>query len=222
MKNIIFIAPPAAGKGTISDLLVKNYKYKHISTGDLLRDEINSGSEFGQMVDKIISTGQLVSDDIIIKLVMNKIATFKENEAFILDGFPRTLEQAKKLDEILEDNNLNDNLVVYLQADLDLVLQRVLGRIICPKCKRSYNMFNDKFKPLVDNVCDDCGSALEKRADDNEETFKKRFNTFLEHTKDILTYYENKNILMEVNAADKIDDIVNKIILEANKEHIND
>ena len=206
MKNIIFIAPPAAGKGTISDYLVKKYHYLHISTGDLLRDEIASGSEFGQRLDKILKNGSLVDDETVIKLVSNKLATIC-NQPFILDGFPRTLMQAQELDQILKQLNIEENIAVYLKADLDLVLKRVLGRVICPKCKRSYNLDNEKLKPIHENLCDDCGSKLIHRSDDNEETFKVRYQTFMENTKPILDFYQDKGLLTEIDASTDLEEI---------------
>ncbi len=195
MKNIIFIAPPAAGKGTVSDYLVKNYNYEHLSTGDLLREVIKSGSEFGKEIDSIISKGALVSDEIIIKLVEDKLKTLDASKPFILDGFPRTLNQAHKLDEMLVNMNVTNNIAVYLDIELEEALKRVLGRITCPKCKRSYNVNMEKLKPIKGNLCDDCGIELEARSDDNEETFKVRFNTYLDNTSPIIDYYKEKGIL---------------------------
>ncbi|MDE5539605.1 MAG: nucleoside monophosphate kinase [Bacilli bacterium] len=195
MKNIIFIAPPAAGKGTVSDYLVKNYNYEHLSTGDLLREVIKSGSEFGQEIDKIISSGALVSDDIIIKLVSDKLESLDDAKPFILDGFPRTLNQAHKLNEMLISAEVTNNVAIYLDINLEEAMKRVLGRITCPKCKRSYNVNIEKLKPINDNLCDDCGVELESRNDDNEETFKVRFNTYLENTSPIIDYYKAQGIL---------------------------
>ena len=214
MKNIIFIAPPAAGKGTISDYLVKNYHYLHISTGDLLRDEIVSGSKLGQKLDTILKSGSLVDDETVIELVRNKISS-NSDKSFILDGFPRTLAQAKVLDEMLGDLNLQDNLVVYLSVDLDTVLKRVLGRVICPKCKRSYNLNNEKLKPIHEDTCDDCGSKLVKRDDDNEETFKIRYESFVKNTEPILDYYQDKGLLIKLDATMPLEVIYERLEQEA-------
>lgn len=195
MKNIIFIAPPAAGKGTISDYLVKNYNYEHLSTGDLLREVIKSGSDFGKEIESITSSGKLVSDEIIIRLVSDKLKTIPDNRPFILDGFPRTLSQAKSLDEMLISHNITNIMVAYLDIDLEIAMTRVLGRIICPDCQRSYNFKIEELKPKKINVCDDCGVELINRSDDNEETFKVRFDTYLENTSPIINYYKEKGIL---------------------------
>lgn len=215
MKNIIFIAPPAAGKGTVSDYLVKNFNYEHISTGDLLRDEISSGSPLGKELDKIIASGSLVSDEIMLKLMADKLKTLGKNKPFILDGFPRTLNQAQNLNEMLISNNITNNVVIYLNIDLESALKRVLGRVICPKCKRSYNINNIELKPKNNNLCDDCNVALEHRNDDNAETFKVRFQTFLENNTSILNYYQKSGILKNVDATIPLEEIEASVLSEA-------
>ncbi len=217
MRNIIFIAPPAAGKGTVSDYLVKNFNYEHISTGEILREEIKSGSLLGKELDSIISQGKLVSDQYMIKLISDKLKSIKD-KAFILDGFPRTLNQAESLDKMLVSNNITNTIVIYLDVDFDTLLKRVLGRIICPKCKRSYNKFNEELKPLKNNICDDCGVELETRSDDTEETFKVRFDSFLESTEPIVEYYQNKGILKRIDAMVALEEIFDKIKNEAKND----
>lgn len=211
MKNIIFIAPPAAGKGTISDYLVKNYHYEHLSTGDLLRDEVASGSELGKEIDKIISLGNFVSDELIIRLVSSELNKLKD-KLFILDGFPRTLVQAQKLDEMLISLGITNNVAIYLDIDVDTATKRALGRVVCPNCKRSYNIYNTELKPLVDNLCDDCGVLLERRSDDTEETFGTRFLKYLENTSPIVDYYEKQNMLARVCATDDLETIYNNVV----------
>ena len=218
MRNIIFIAPPAAGKGTISDYLVKNYGYEHISTGDLLRDEIASGSEFGKEIEHIIESGSLVDDAIVIQLVEHRLQNKESEQPFILDGFPRTLIQAQELDEMFRKENINNNMAIYLNATLDTVLKRVVGRVICPKCKRSYNLNNEKLKPIRDYVFDDCGGSLIKRSDDNVETLKVRFASFMENTKPVLDFYQNQGILKEIDASLDLDRIYDILINEAKND----
>ena len=217
MKNIIFIAPPAAGKGTISEYLVKMYSYLHISTGDLLRDEIASGTEFGQKLDKILKSGSLVDDEIVIKLVQSRLSSIGA-KPFILDGFPRTLSQAQVLDKILNELNIKNNMVVYLNVDLDTVLKRVMGRVICPKCKKSYNLNNEKLKPIHDGICDDCGVHLIHRDDDNEETFKVRYESFMNNTKPVLDFYQDKGLLKEIDATIPLDTIYEILKNEAKND----
>ena len=210
MKNIIFIAPPAAGKGTQSNMLKEKFGYIHISTGDMLREAINSGSEIGAEVKNIIDKGELVSDDLIIKLVKDKL-TSTDGKPFILDGFPRTLNQAKSLDEILTD----DYIVIYLDLDESEAINRITGRLTC-NCGKSYNVNIDKLKPKVDGICDNCGSILIKRDDDNVESFKVRFKTFLDNTDSILKYYEDKEKLIKIDVNKDVQDIFESILEVAN------
>ena len=210
MKNIIFIAPPAAGKGTQSNMLKEKFGYNHISTGDMLREAINSGSEIGTEVKNIIDKGELVSDVLIIKLVKDKLTSLK-GKPFILDGFPRTLNQAKSLDEILTD----DYIVIYLDLDESEAINRITGRLTC-NCGKSYNVNIDKLKPKVDGICDNCGSILIKRDDDNVESFKVRFKTFLDNTDSILKYYEDKEKLIKIDVNKDVQDIFESILEVAN------
>lgn len=207
MKNIIFIAPPAAGKGTQSEMLKEKYGYIHISTGDMLREATNSGTEFGEMVKNIISAGNLVSDDIMIRLIREKLEEI--GKPFILDGFPRTLAQAEALSLLLEEKN-TDYQAVYLELDEETATKRVLGRLTC-ECGKSYNELIDELKPKNGNVCDSCGKELIKRADDNEESFKKRYEVFIENTKPILDFYQNKNKVSIINASQNVNDIFDAI-----------
>lgn len=210
MKNIIFIAPPAAGKGTQSNMLKEKFGYIHISTGDMLREAINSGSEIGKEVKNIIDKGELVSDDLIIKLVKDKL-TSTDGKPFILDGFPRTLNQAKSLDEILTD----DYIVIYLDLDESEAINRITGRLTC-NCGKSYNVNIEELKPKVDGICDKCGSKLIKRDDDNVESFKVRFKTFLDNTDSILKYYEDKKRLVKIDVNRDVQDIFESILEVAN------
>ena len=152
MKNIIFIAPPAAGKGTVSEYLVKNYGYEHLSTGDLLRDEIKSGSELGNQINELITKGNLVNDELITELVSDKLKNLESGKPFILDGFPRTLPQALSLEEIFKKYNITNNIVIYLNIKEEQALKRVMGRVICSKCKKTYNLNNDNLKPKINDI----------------------------------------------------------------------
>lgn len=218
MRNIIFIAPPAAGKGTVSDYLVKHYHYNHLSTGDLLRSEIASGSEFGKEINEIISKGHLVSDDVIIKLVYEKLKTFRLDEPFILDGFPRTLIQAKKLDEMLVTLGITNMMAVYLNVDYDFALKKTLGRIVCPTCKRSYNLYFEAVKPQVENLCDDCKVELEKRSDDNAQSFQVRFESYMKDANVILDFYRSKKMLHEVVVTTDVDKMIQDVVKEAKND----
>ena len=205
MKNIIFIAPPAAGKGTHSKTLVDKYDYVHISTGDMLREVIASGSTLGLEVKNIIDQGKLVSDELIIKLIQNKLDEIK-GKPFILDGFPRTLNQAISLDELIDDNYE----VIYLDIDKETAIKRIEGRLTC-SCGASYNVNNEAFKPKVEGICDKCGNKLIKRDDDNVESFAVRYDTFLTNTKPLYDYYEEKGKLHVINVNNEASIIFDEI-----------
>ena len=205
MKNIIFIAPPAAGKGTQSQMIKEKYGYVHISTGDLLRAEIASGSELGCEVKNIIDKGNLVSDELMIDIIKSKLTEIK-GKPFILDGFPRTLNQAESLDGILDDNYET----IYLELSREDAVKRIEGRLTC-SCGKSYNMNDEALKPKVAGICDICGKELVKRDDDNAQAFIVRYDNFLNNTKVLVDYYNDKNKLHIVDVNRNINDIFNDI-----------
>ena len=200
MKNIIFIAPPAAGKGTQSKLISTEYNIPHISTGDLLRDEIKSGSEIGKQLQACIDQGALVSDDIIIRLLRTRISKVDCNNGYILDGFPRTKVQAEKYDELLKGLGKDLGIVIYIDIDKEMAIKRACSRITCPKCGRIYNKYSAEMKPKQEGICDDCKVELTQRADDTEETFIKRFDEYMEKTMPLYDYYKNKGVLETISA----------------------
>lgn len=207
MKNIIFIAPPAAGKGTQSELLISKYGYEHISTGDLLRNEIKSGSDLGKELDSMMKSGSLISDEIVNGLLINALSNI--TKPFILDGYPRTISQALKLDEILASLNKSVDVVVYLDVEEELAMKRATGRLSCKSCNRIYHKYFSK--PRVEGICDDCGSSLISRADDTPDTFKIRYDTYMSNTKPLLDFYSNKNILVKVDANKEADETFSEI-----------
>ena len=207
MKNIIFIAPPAAGKGTQSNLLKDKYGYVHISTGDMLREIVSSDSELGKVVKNIIDKGNLVSDDLIFKLLKSKLNSIK-GKPFILDGFPRTLNQALFLDNDLKIDNY---IVIYLDLSKEDAIKRIDGRLTC-SCGKSYNLNDINLKPKIIDICDNCGNVLVKRNDDNLEAFKIRFDVFLNNNKPLIDYYKNKNKVKVVNVNKGVNEIFNEIL----------
>lgn len=209
MKNIIFIAPPASGKGTISDYLVNNFDYNHISTGDLLRGEINKKSEIGLKINDIIKSGQLVSDDIITELLKNNLLKIKGS--FILDGYPRNINQAIKLDEILNEIKVDNLIVINLTVPKDVLKNRITGRISCPNCHAGYNENIPSLMPKQSGICDQCNTTLEKRSDDNAETFEIRYQTYLDETKPVLAYYQDQGIVRSINVDRALNEIFNDI-----------
>lgn len=213
MKNIIFIAPPAAGKGTQSKLVSAEYNIPHISTGDLLRDEINSDSELGNKIIDDMNSGVLVSNDIIVRLLRNRISEVDCNNGYILDGFPRNVEQAKIYQDLLNELRIDVGLVLYLDIDKNLALSRSLSRVICSSCGASYNVNVPELKPKLEGICDKCGHQLKVRDDDKEEVFQTRFDTFIAETKPLIDYYTSLGILRDIKIEenDSTQDIYNKI-----------
>lgn len=198
MKNIILIAPPAAGKGTQATLLKEKHNMVHISTGDLLRHEVASNSEVGLHVKKIMEEGLLVEDNIILNLLEKRLKEKDCDNGYILDGFPRDLEQAKAYDELAHRLNRTIDYAIFLDIDKEEAKKRIIGRISCPSCGAVYNEYFDTFeKP---GYCNDCSTKLEKRSDDNEETFNQRFDTYLEKTRPVVDYYKAKGILYIVDS----------------------
>lgn len=200
MKNIIFLAPPAAGKGTLSEMLVEKYGYGHISTGDLLREEIKNKTEIGMQAESLMKEGKFVSDDVIIELISNRIIKSDCENGYILDGFPRTLNQAEKYDELLSKLGKDLGVVIYINIDKEMAMKRACSRITCPKCGKIYNKYSNEMKPKQDGICDDCGVSLIQRLDDSEETFIKRFDEYVNKTMPLYDYYKNKGVLEVINA----------------------
>lgn len=217
MKNIIFIAPPAAGKGTQSELLCNKYGLLHISTGDLLREESKKDTELGKKIKEKMSTGKLIDDSIIIELLKNKLIEIG-NKSIILDGFPRTVVQAEAYDDMLDELNLDLGYVIVLDVDKELLEKRIVGRVCCPKCGNVYNELIEESKPMQEGLCNNCHTELVKRNDDNSESFKVRYETYLNTTKPLISYYESKGCLYYVDGNSSkhqiFDNIVN--ILENN------
>ncbi len=200
MKSIIFIAPPAAGKGTQSELVGKKYNIPNISTGDLLRDIMKQDNELGRLVKTRLDNGQLVEDEIVLEILKNRISQDDCKNGYILDGFPRTVVQAEKYEEILKDLGKELGYVILLDIDKEIAKKRIVGRLSCPICKSIYNSMFEETMPKELNKCDHCHTELVKRSDDNDETFEERYNQYLAKTAPLIDYYKNKNVLEVVNS----------------------
>ena len=216
MKNIIFVAAPAAGKGTISAKVCTEYNIPHISTGDLLRNEIAASSKIGMEIKSAMARGEFVSDEVITKLLKKRLEAKDCKKVFILEGYPRNISQAKTYDNILKELNYDDGLVVFLDINRELAMKRALSRVVCSKCGLSYNLINKEYTPLKEGICDNCGSSLKTRSDDNEESFINRFDTFMKETYPLLEYYEKKGNLLKI----KVDNITTDDIFDEIKKVI--
>ena len=218
MKNIIFIAPPAAGKGTQSKLVSEEYNIPHISTGDLLRDEVAKKTKLGKLIKDDMEKGNLVPDEIITKLLKKRITKKDCKKGYILDGYPRNLNQAKIYNDLLEELNYDKGVVIFFDIEKEIALKRTLSRITCPNCGASYNLLVEDLKPKKDNICDSCNHELQTRTDDTEEVFINRFDTYINSTKDLIEYYNNLGLLHRIKVEEKPVDV----IFEEVKKVLND
>lgn len=206
--NIILIAPPAGGKGTQSELICSKYNIAHISTGDLLRKEVDNGNT---ELKSIMDAGMLVKDEIIFDLIRKYISSPECANGYLLDGFPRNVSQAIEYDKILKELGKDIGYVIELDIDKDLAAKRIAGRRSCPKCGSTYNIYFDNMKPKNEGICDNCNSPLTSRDDDNEATYVTRYNTYLEKTSPLIDYYKNKGVLSRVDANGTVDETFKNI-----------
>lgn len=212
--NIILIAPPAAGKGTQAKLLSEKYNIPHISTGDLLRDEINKGTELGLNLKETMDKGNLIDDATILNLLKKRLSLSDCNNGYILDGYPRNVSQAEEYEKLLNSLGKEIGKVIFFDIEEKLALQRTVNRIICPNCGTSYNLLVNDLKPKNDGICDRCGSSLKVRSDDTEEVFIKRFETFITKTQALKDFYQEKGNLYIINIDENksVNDIFNEVV----------
>lgn len=193
--NIIMMGAQGTGKGTVAGILKEKLNLPHISTGEIFRKNIQEGTELGKIATKYADEGKLVPDEVTNEMVKNRLAEDDCKNGFILDGYPRNLAQAKELDKILAELNTKVDMVVNLNTPTDEIVERVMARRECPKCKRVYNMILNK--PKNGEICDDCGVELTSRVDDTEEKLKIRLDTFHTQTKPVIDYYREHGVVRD-------------------------
>ena len=195
-KELIFLGPPACGKGTQTAKLSEHLGLPHVDTGSLLRAEIKNETENGKIAKSYIDKGQLVPVSLVANIIKNRLAQEDCKNGYILDGYPRSVEQADLLEEINADidGSVEAQIkAIYFDLNQDILISRIVNRRSCPKCGEIYNI---KFKPTkVEGICDKCGAELTQRKDDNEETAKARFDTYFKETAPLIDYYKNKGML---------------------------
>ncbi len=211
MRNIILIAPQAAGKGTQSALIEEKYKTPHISTGDLLRAARSEETEIGRTIIKCQDEGILVPQEIVSKVLEDRLMEDDCKDGFILDGYPRNLIQANALDEFLSKINHEINYVIYLNVSREEVLKRITGRRMCEKCGANYNINYIEQRPKQEGICDKCGGNLIQRSDDTEESIKTRLDIYYNDTLPLMDIYKDRNILFEVDGTKSVQEVFEDI-----------
>ena len=211
MKNIMFIAPPAAGKGTQAELVVEKYGIPHISTGDILREISKEDSEIGKYVYETLASGKLVKDEITYQLIEDRLKRDDCKNGYIIDGFPRNIEQAYEYDKILKKLGYEVGNVISINIDKKVLEKRITGRRICEDCQTIYNINDETNRPKIESVCDNCGGKLYQRSDDNLESFETRYQTYIDKTEPIIDYYKKQKVLKEVNGDDTVENIFKNI-----------
>jgi len=197
--RLVILGPPGAGKGTLANQVREQFGIAHISTGDIFREEMQSGSELGREVKGYVESGGLVPDQLVTRLIENRLSRPEiPAQGFLLDGFPRTTAQAEDLDKILERKGIPLDFAVLMEAGLPVIIQRLTGRRVCRNCGALYHIQN--MPPREEGICDRCGGELYQRPDDQEETIKKRMDVYHEKTAPIIDFYRNKGKLRSINA----------------------
>ena len=207
--KLIIMGPPGAGKGTQAALIKEAYQIPHISTGDMFREAIKNETPLGKEAKSYIDRGELVPDSVTIGLVKERLSKDDCKVGFLLDGFPRTIPQAEALDEILKELNIVLDAVINIEADDSILIDRIVGRRVCPNCKAGYHVKN--LQPKVEGICDICGEKLVQRKDDTEETVKNRLDVYAKQTKPLLEFYENLGLVKSIEGIGDIDVIFNNI-----------
>lgn len=208
--RLVILGPPGAGKGTQADFIVENYKTPHISTGDIFRENIKTGTELGKKAKSYMDKGLLVPDELVIEIVKDRLTKEDVKEGFLLDGFPRTVAQAVALDAFLEERGESLDSVLNIDVDTDILVERAVGRRVCKTCGASYHI---KYNPpKEDGVCDKDQGPLIQRDDDTEATVKTRIKVYFEQTAPLIDYYKAQGLLDNIDGKEDIDTIRKEIV----------
>lgn len=211
--QMLFLGPPASGKGTQTERLSKELGLPHIDTGSLLRAEIAAGTEEGKIIQALIDKGHLAPAEIVARIIIKKIFSDDAKNGYILDGYPRSLEQAELMETELEKAGVANSpkrVVVKMRVDRDSLMERIVNRRMCKKCGKIYNL--KTLPPKNENICDECGGELYQRKDDNEEVAMQRFETYNTETAPLVDYYTKKGLLVTVDANKTPDEVYKEIL----------
>ena len=201
MLRTILLGPPGAGKGTQAVKIVEKYGIPHISTGDIFRENIKNETELGKKAQEYMNRGELVPDELVVEIATDRLLKDDCKEGFLLDGFPRTVFQAEKLDEFLQAHGQKLDVVIDIEVEKQELLTRLTGRRVCKKCGASYHIVN--IPPKKEGICDICGGELFQRPDDSLETAKSRLEVFYRQTQPLIDYYDKLGLLLTITETDK-------------------
>lgn len=207
---ILLMGPPGAGKGTQAEKLTEKYNIPHISTGDMFRSAVKLGTELGKEAKRYMDAGQLVPDEVTIGIVRESLSKPENQKGFILDGFPRTVEQAEALDQILNGLGISLNGAIDIVVPDDILIKRATGRRICQSCGATYHVIYNP--PKVEGICDKCGGTLYQRDDDKEETVTKRIEVYNKQTRPLIDYYLKQGVYVKIDGIQTIDKVFLDII----------
>lgn len=213
MKTIVLLGAPGAGKGTIAEGIRSQSAFIHVSTGDMLREAVKNGTVIGRQAEGYMKRGELVPDDVIVGIVEERLECGSRDSAYMFDGFPRTLDQARLLDAALSRYASKVDNVFLLDAPRALLMTRLTGRRVCRKCGQSYHVIN--IPPKVSGVCDLCGGELYQRADDSEATILNRLEVYTKQTESLIAFYEKKGVLVRVDSSKQRQETVSEILAVA-------
>lgn len=210
MLRTVLLGPPGAGKGTQAVRIVEKYNVPHISTGDIFRENIKNGTELGKRAQEYMNKGELVPDDLVIEIATDRLLKDDCKNGFLLDGFPRTVYQAEKLDEFLAANGMKLDVVLDIEVEKEELITRLTGRRVCKSCGASYHIVN--IPPKQEGICDTCGGELFQRADDTIETVENRISVYNQQTMPLVDYYKEAGIIATVDGALGLDKVFAKIV----------
>ena len=208
--NLILLGPPGAGKGTQASRIVEKYNVPHISTGDIFRENIKNGTELGKQAMAYMNKGELVPDSLVIEIALDRLAAEDCKEGFLLDGFPRTVEQAQALDKFLDQQGRKVEYVLDMDVPKDVLLGRLTGRRVCKDCGATYNVVG--MPPKKEGICDECGGELYQRADDTVETVENRIEVYNSQTKPLIDYYEKAGNIVHMDGSVGFKELFAKIV----------